>query len=499
MEERMKSFHLVCCVLASLLLIGGVQAADYTLEAYQTKAEEASGEAEMIELMKDFMANAEDIEVLRTVQSSWEQMDPDGALAYARELVEEHPESARHLYLLGRVVQSPPEQVEIGRRVIEMDPDWPYGYRLVTASYATNLFDATKESEETAQLKQMLDADGAHFVTFTEVQPDEPLSWRFLKAYYMHTGDWQGLKEALDKAKEVNPGLASQVEYATCYAGKGDIAQAKQTIQEFVEQMVASGNIPAGDQDKYMNHFYRSALVDARQFDAAIEFVKSSEGFESDKEALYDAACLYSLKGDATTAITHLERAAEAGWDDAWHMSQDPDMEPLRDDPRYAAVVTTVEANWESGADQRKAEALAGKISKPAPGWSLEDAEGNTISLADLQGKVVVLDFWATWCGPCRMAMPMIDEFVEEHAAEDVRVFSVNVWEEQGAKQKEYMQEHDYDMTLLYGTNDLAREYGVQGIPHLCVIDKDGNIRYEAGGVHAGLLENLIWWTNDLL
>ncbi len=495
----MRSFRIAGCAVALLLLIGGVAAAEYTIDDYQTRAREASGEAEMVELMKDFMANAEDIDVLRTVQSSWEQIDPEGALAYSRQLVEENPESALHLYLLGRVVPGSVEKVEIGRKVIAMDPEWSYGYRLVTATYASDLFDASGESDEIVKLEQMLSEDGAHFVTFTEVDPQEQYAWRFLKAYYVHTGDWVGLEAALDRAKVINPAWASQVDYATCYAGGGDIETAKATVQEFVEQMVASGNVAADEQEGYMNHFYRTALVDAKQFDAAIDFVRSADGFEADKGALYDVACLYSLKGDKDAAFVHLQKAAGAGWDDAWHMGQDPDMAPLRDDPRYEAVVATVEANWESGAEQRRAEALEAKVDKSAPAWTLMDAEGNMVSLADLKGKVVVLDFWATWCGPCRMAMPMLDEFVEEHAGEDVRVFSVNVWEAQGEQQKTYMEENDYDMTLLYGTDELAKEYGVKGIPHLCVIDREGKIRFEGGGVHAGLLENLIWWTNDLL
>jgi thiol-disulfide isomerase/thioredoxin len=497
----MKSHRMTGCAVVVLLLVvaAGVSAAEYTMEAYQAKVGEASGEGELVALMQDFMANAGDIDVLRTVQSSWEQMDPEGVLAFARQQAQAHPESAVHLYLLGRVVPSSVERIEIGRRVVAMDPEWAYGYRLITATYAMELFEDTEKTDETAALEAMVAADGPHFVTFAEIEPMDPLSWRFLKGYHVHVGDWSALEGTLDKVKAINPSWATPVDYATCYAGAGDVARAKQTVQEFVEQMVASGGVPVDEQETYMNHFYRTVLVDARRFEAAIEFVMSQEDFEQDKGGLYDVACLYALKGDPEAAFGYLEKAAAAGWDDAWHMGQDPDMAPLRDDARYDAIVARVQANWDNGAEERRAKALAGKISRPAPDWTLADAEGNMVSLADLRGTVVVLDFWATWCGPCRMAMPMLDEFVEKHAGEQVRVFSVNVWEPQSVTQKTYMQENGYDMTLLYGNDDMARAYGVQGIPHLCVIDAEGNIRYEAGGVHAGLLENLIWWTGDLL
>jgi len=149
---------------------------------------------------------------------------------------------------------------------------------------------------------------------------------------------------------------------------------------------------------------------------------------------------------------------------------------------------------------ERRKHALAQKITEDAPDWTLEDVNGDMVSLAGLKGNVVVLDFWATWCGPCRMAMPELDEFTESLTTDKVKVFSVNVWERAGKERPaKFMKENEYDMTLLYGTNELAEAYGVDGIPHILVIDQDGKIRYRHAGYTEGVGETVGFWTEDLL
>lgn len=82
---------------------------------------------------------------------------------------------------------------------------------------------------------------------------------------------------------------------------------------------------------------------------------------------------------------------------------------------------------------------------------------------------------------------------------EGVHVFSINVWEKNPKKAKLFMEENGYTMTLLYGNKAIAKAYEVKGIPYLCVIDKNGKIRFEAKGYSEGLKEELVWWVNDLM
>jgi thiol-disulfide isomerase/thioredoxin len=125
----------------------------------------------------------------------------------------------------------------------------------------------------------------------------------------------------------------------------------------------------------------------------------------------------------------------------------------------------------------------------------MADAAGRLVKLSDLRGKVVVMDFWATWCGPCKRSMPEIDKFTREHASDDLVVISVNVWEKSQAVALEWWNEQNYSMRLLFGDRNLTSAYGVQGIPHLCVIDAEGIIRYSQAGFHPQLADYLLKWT----
>lgn len=132
-----------------------------------------------------------------------------------------------------------------------------------------------------------------------------------------------------------------------------------------------------------------------------------------------------------------------------------------------------------------------------APDFELTDLDGETVKLSDLRGEVVVLDFWATWCGPCIAAMPKVDEFAKWARDNDmpVRVFAVNVWENVPAEERhdhvaEFWNEKGYSFPTLLDLDDsVVMEYGVSGIPTSFVIGPDGTVRDVTVG--AATLEGL--------
>lgn len=118
-----------------------------------------------------------------------------------------------------------------------------------------------------------------------------------------------------------------------------------------------------------------------------------------------------------------------------------------------------------------------------APSWTLKDNNGKTYSLASLKGKVVLMDFWATWCTPCKQVMPEIQKIWNKYKNQNVVVVGINTWERGGDPVK-YMKDNNYNYTLLLNGNEVADAYKVTGIPTLYVIDKNGNIAYsEVGAV----------------
>lgn len=129
-------------------------------------------------------------------------------------------------------------------------------------------------------------------------------------------------------------------------------------------------------------------------------------------------------------------------------------------------------------------------VDKPAVDFSLKDTLGKTWDLADLKGKVVVVDFWASWCGPCQMVMPTLEKIHEQYADKGVVVLAVNTWDKLEDCQKFLKNHPEYKMNVLLnqtGSPDdsvATKLYGVHGIPTTLFIDKDGIVRTYAIGAH---------------
>lgn len=116
------------------------------------------------------------------------------------------------------------------------------------------------------------------------------------------------------------------------------------------------------------------------------------------------------------------------------------------------------------------------RIGDPAPEWTLCDSQNNSHSLINFRGKLVVIDFWATWCGPCRMVMPFLQKIHEEYEDKGVIVIGINTFE--STDPVKFMQDKGYTYRILLNGDDVAKEYQVNGIPTLYIIGPDGKILY---------------------
>ncbi len=120
-----------------------------------------------------------------------------------------------------------------------------------------------------------------------------------------------------------------------------------------------------------------------------------------------------------------------------------------------------------------------------APDFTLETLDGETVSLSDFRGKVVMVNFWASWCPPCVAELPTIYQFYQSHQADGFVVLAVNAQENRGTV-SEFINRNGYTFPVLLDPDSVAAdEYGIRALPTSFFLDKNGEIQY----VHRGEID----------
>jgi peroxiredoxin len=129
---------------------------------------------------------------------------------------------------------------------------------------------------------------------------------------------------------------------------------------------------------------------------------------------------------------------------------------------------------------------LVGASASVAPGFALPSRSGDTVSLAKYKGQVVMLNFWASWCGPCRQEMPLLDQMHKRYSSLGFTLIGVNV--EANTKDAErWLQETPVSFPVLFDKDSkVSQLYDVSAMPSTVFIDRKGNVRYLHRGYKAG-------------
>ena len=138
--------------------------------------------------------------------------------------------------------------------------------------------------------------------------------------------------------------------------------------------------------------------------------------------------------------------------------------------------------------------ALAGVVPVPAssepsglaPDFTLIDRDGNSVSLSDLRGQVVMINFWASWCGPCRQEMPLLEQIHQRYQRLGFTLLGVNV-EENPGDAEDWLENRPVSFPILYDPdNGVSKLYDVVAMPSTVLVDRQGNVRFLHHGYQPG-------------
>jgi thiol-disulfide isomerase/thioredoxin len=225
----------------------------------------------------------------------------------------------------------------------------------------------------------------------------------------------------------------------------------------------------------------KSGEVNERLVTFLIANGNTKEALAKAEDFVKDGKSTEKMRADLKTLYVK-EKGSEAGFD------------------TYMAGMQTI-------ADTRaRAEIMEKMLNLKAEGFALKDLDGKEISLTSLKGKVVVIDFWATWCGPCKASFPAMQKMVTKYKDNpNVQFVFVDTWETAPNKEelvKKFIGDNKYTFHVLYDAEkqgakneyQVVEQFGVDGIPTKFVIDKTGTIRFKSvgwGGSDEGLMSEL--------
>ncbi len=201
---------------------------------------------------------------------------------------------------------------------------------------------------------------------------------------------------------------------------------------------------------------------------------------------LYNEACGYAQTGQNDKALQSLGEAIDAGFTDLAQLDQDADLNPLRPLEEFKTWRGGVEAKMLERAREHAKQLIAAH--EPFDfDFSLPDLDGKTVSLADFKGKVLIVDFWGTWCGPCRMEIPHLAALHKKYREAGLEIVGL-AYERVPAEKvnetvKRFVEQQGVPYTNLIG--DPAAQGRVpdfQGYPTTLFIDRGGKVRLKEVG-----------------
>ncbi|MCB5269664.1 MAG: TlpA disulfide reductase family protein [Candidatus Cloacimonetes bacterium] len=444
-------------------------------------------------LIAKYLPQIQSLEDHRRLQSLWSYIDKDAMQEHYSRLASLNPDDPDYLYLNLRFADNS-VQIQESKRLLAKYPEHYWLYRLFTVSRSEQIH----EAEDTSVILASANDDIKLLQQGLNKYPDD--AYLLITLFELHNA-----QSKTAEARNYLSRITDQQALVSIWSQLHDFAVANQDIDLiksrlpiFVSGYISSGYIEPQDSLGVYHNQYLKFLGDIQDSQALAQFLAEQPYIADSADFAGVLPTVYAKVGNMDKAFEALDTHVQSGALTI-HDLTDDGYASLQSDPRWQDLIGEAEQQWAAGKEDRRAEALKSRTTTPAPLWELEDAQGKLIKLSDLKGKVLILDFWATWCGPCRMAMPALDEWMKTSMPQGVEVFSVNVMEKDPQTAKDYFKEHPFRMTLLMGNPELQKAYNVEAIPQITVIDTMGRIAFNQVGFSPDLEEKLSFWTEALL
>jgi thiol-disulfide isomerase/thioredoxin len=290
-----------------------------------------------------------------------------------------------------------------------------------------------------------------------------------------------GVNMALHDSKQAEPFLFSEIE-------------------EFKDIETKTGNAESNQQKHFlleMKYAYGKILFDKGLYQQALPFIKYSyeNGASRDIDKNVQYARVLIKLNDYQNAFSVLDQLIKSGKGNA-ELKQElvsvyTKLHPGKDGPAYVAGVEK-EVNAQITKDY-----LKHVMNTPSPSFAVKDIDGKDVTLADFKGKTIVVDFWATWCGPCKKSFPAMQIAVNKYINDpDVKFLFIHTWEHTQTPLEDaqaYLNSNNYTFDLYIDPKDESKNsskaadlFGVKSIPRKFIIDGKGIIRFNVGGFGGG-------------
>ena len=143
--------------------------------------------------------------------------------------------------------------------------------------------------------------------------------------------------------------------------------------------------------------------------------------------------------------------------------------------------------------------ASSGLTGKPAPDFALKSSTGENLRLSEFRGDVVMINFWATWCGPCRQEMPLLDQLYSRYERVGFNLLGVNI-DDDSNRAMNMIRELGVSFPVLFDARkEVSKLYDVDAMPVTVLVDREGNVRYVHQGYKPGYEENYLDQVRSLL